>query len=91
MWSEFGRRAQENGSGGTDHGAAGLTMLIGSRVNGRMLGEWPDLGHLDVNGNQRENIDFRGLYCSVLEQWLGADAARIVPGASQFGRYTLLR
>ena len=91
VWSEFGRRAQENGSGGTDHGAAGLSLLIGSRVSGRMLGEWPDLSRLDVNGNQRENVDFRGLYCSVLEQWLRADAARIVPGASQWPRYGLLR
>ncbi len=41
VWSEFGRRAQENGSGGTDHGAAGLSMLIGSRVTGRMIGEQP--------------------------------------------------
>ena len=56
-----------------------------------MLGEWPDLGHLDANGNQRENIDFRGLYCSMLEQWLGADAARIIPGAAHVPRYALLR
>jgi uncharacterized protein (DUF1501 family) len=90
VWSEFGRRAQENGSGGTDHGAAGTSMVIGSRVSGRMLGEWPDLAHLDINGNQRENVDFRGLYCSILEQWLGADAARIVPDAGRFSRYRLL-
>ena len=39
VWSEFGRRAQENGSSGTDHGAAGTSLLIGSRVNGGMIGE----------------------------------------------------
>ena len=91
VWSEFGRRAQQNGSGGTDHGAAGVSMVIGSRVAGRMVGEWPDLGHLDVNGNQRENTDFRSLYCSLLEQWLGTDAARVLPGADRLARYPLLR
>ena len=91
VWSEFGRRAQQNGSGGTDHGAAGVSMVIGSRVAGRMVGEWPDLGHLDVNGNQRENTDFRSLYCSLLEQWLGTDAARVIPGADRLARYPLLR
>ena len=60
VWSEFGRRAQENGSDGTDHGAAGTSLLIGSRVNGGMIGEFPPLGKLDVNGNQVVNVDFRG-------------------------------
>src|SRR6201996_3602794 len=63
VWSEFGRRAQENDSG-TDHGAAGLSMLIGSRVTGRMCGEFPSLEQLDANGNQRVNVDFRGVYAS---------------------------
>jgi uncharacterized protein (DUF1501 family) len=91
VWSEFGRRAQQNGSNGTDHGAAGVSMLIGTRATGQMLGEWPDLSHLDINGNQIENVDFRGLYCSLLEQWLSFDAARVIPGASAFTRYRLLR
>ncbi len=90
VWSEFGRRAQENGSDGTDHGAAGVSMLIGSRVRGKMVGEWPDLKHLDVNGNQRENVDFRGVYCSLLEQWFGMDAAAVIPEARQFKRYELI-
>lgn len=90
VWSEFGRRAQQNSSGGTDHGAAGVSMLIGSRVTGRMIGEWPDLAHLDANGNQRETADFRGLYCSLLEQWFGAEAARVIPDAGRFARYPLL-
>ena len=51
VWSEFGRRAQENGSAGTDHGAAGVSMLIGTRCGGTMIGEWPGLTNLDVNGN----------------------------------------
>ena len=56
-----------------------------------MVGEWPDLAHLDVNGNQRENIDFRGVYCSLLEQFFGADAGAVIPDAARFARYRLLR
>jgi uncharacterized protein (DUF1501 family) len=90
VWSEFGRRVLENGSKGTDHGAAGLSMLIGSRVTGTMIGEQPSLQHLDANGNQRENVDFRGIYCSLLEQWFGHDAASVVPNAHRFPRHQLL-
>jgi uncharacterized protein (DUF1501 family) len=91
VWSEFGRRAEENGGHGTDHGAAGVSMLIGTRTTGRMVGEWPALTDLDVNGNQRENVDFRGVYCSLLEQWFGQDAAAAIPDAGRFARYELVR
>jgi len=90
VWSEFGRRAQENTSDGTDHGAAGTSLLVGSRVNGGMVGEFAPLNELDPNGNQRENVDFRGVYCSLLEQWLGHDAGDVIPGAAHFPRYQLL-
>jgi uncharacterized protein (DUF1501 family) len=90
VWSEFGRRALENGGQGTDHGAAGLSMLIGSRVTGRMCGEFPSLEQLDVNGNQRVNVDFRGVYASLLEQWFDHDAAAVIPGAGRFPRYSLV-
>ncbi len=90
VWSEFGRRAQENGSDGTDHGAAGAALLIGSRVAGGMLGEFPALTNLDVNGNQKVNVDFRGLYCSLLEQWFDQDAGAVIPAARKFPRYQLL-
>jgi len=90
VWSEFGRRAEENGSDGTDHGAAGASLLIGSRVTGGMLGEFPPLTQLDMNGNQQENIDYRGLYCSLLEQWFDQDAAAVIPGSGGFPRYQLL-
>jgi uncharacterized protein (DUF1501 family) len=89
VWSEFGRRALENDSG-TDHGAAGISMLIGSRVTGQMCGEFPSLEQLDVNGNQRVNVDFRGVYASLLEQWFDHDAAAVIPGASRFPRYSLI-
>jgi uncharacterized protein (DUF1501 family) len=89
VWSEFGRRAAENNSG-TDHGAAGLSMLIGSRVTGRMVGEFPSLQNLDATGNQRVNVDFRGVYASLLEQWFDHDAAAIIPGAHRLPRYPLI-
>ncbi len=92
VWSEFGRRAEENGSDGTDHGAAGIGFLMGSRVRGTMIGEFPGLtGGLDEDGNLKATVDYRSVYCSVLEQWLGTDAAPIVPRASSFARVPLLR
>jgi uncharacterized protein (DUF1501 family) len=92
VWSEFGRRVRENGSDGTDHGAAGLGLLIGSRVHGRMIGEFPGLGGgLDEQGNLRATSDFRGVYSAILEQWFDTDAAAIIPGAASFARPTLLR
>ena len=91
VWSEFGRRAQENGSAGTDHGAAGVSLLIGTRVTGTMVGEWPGLAQLDANGNLIENVDFRGVYCSLLEQWFGQDAGAVIPGSGGFTRYRLVQ
>jgi uncharacterized protein (DUF1501 family) len=91
VWSEFGRRAKENGSGGTDHGAAGVGFVIGSRVNGGLIGEFPGLDQLDSEGNLRATSDFRGLYCALLEQWLGVDPAAVVPGAARFQRPQVIR
>ena len=88
---QFGRRAEENGSG-TDHGAAGIGLLMGTRVRGQMIGEFPGLRNgLDEDGNLKATVDYRSVYCSVLEQWLGTDAALIVPHASSFARVPLLR
>jgi uncharacterized protein (DUF1501 family) len=90
VWSEFGRRPQENGSAGTDHGAAGTAMVIGTRVRGQMVGEWPGLEQLDANKNIRSTSDFRGLYSSIVEQWFGVDAAAVIPGAGGFARPALI-
>jgi uncharacterized protein (DUF1501 family) len=90
LWSEFGRRPQENGSG-TDHGAAGSAFVIGTRAAGQMVGEFPGLATLDDNDNLRATSDFRSLYCALLEQWLGADPAPVIPGASSFGRPRIVR
>ncbi|HEX8752640.1 MAG TPA: DUF1501 domain-containing protein [Solirubrobacterales bacterium] len=90
VWSEFGRRPEENGSAGTDHGAAGCAFVIGSRAKGEMVGEFPGLSRLDAEENLRVTSDFRAMYCSLLEQWLGVDAGPIIPGASGFARPTLV-
>jgi uncharacterized protein (DUF1501 family) len=91
VWSEFGRRAAENGSNGTDHGAAGVGFLLGTRVTGTMVGEFPGLqSGLDEDGNVKATTDFRGVYAALLEQWLGVDAAPIIPGAKSFRRPVLV-
>ena len=90
VWSEFGRRAEENGSG-TDHGAAGSGFLIGTRARGKMIGEFPGVDNLDDDGNLRATSDFRAVYSSLVEQWLGADATAVIPGASSFQRPALLK
>ena len=91
LWSEFGRRPEENGSLGTDHGAAGCAFVIGSKAKGEMVGEFPGLSTLDEDDNVRVTSDFRAMYCSLLEQWLGHDAEPIVPGASGFARPVLVK
>lgn len=78
-WSEFGRRVKSNGSGGTDHGAAAPMFLIGSPVIGGVYGENPNLRNLDKD-NLRFTTDFRSVYSTVLEEWLGAAPEAILGG-----------
>lgn len=85
VYSEFGRRMDENASGGTDHGAAGTTFVLGNHVRGGLHGEYPDLADLE-SGNLRHTVDFRTVYAALLEGWLEADAAAILGG-----RYPKLR
>lgn len=74
-FSEFGRRIEQNASGGTDHGAAAPLFLFGEGLNGNgSLGGLPDLEEVDNNGNLRFNIDFRQVYATLLEQWLCIDS-----------------
>jgi len=91
VWSEFGRRPQENGSG-TDHGAAGVGLVMGSKASGQMVGSFPGIedAQLDNRDNLRATSDFRGAYCALLEQWLGVDAGGVIPNASSFTRPTLV-
>ena len=92
LWSEFGRRPAENGSAGTDHGAAGAAFVIGKDVRQGLIGEFPGPAAgtgLDADGNLRATAVFRGLYCSLLEQWFQTDADGIIPSAGSFARPTL--
>ncbi len=76
-WSEFGRRVRENGSMGTDHGAAAPMFIIGNPVKGGFYGEAPSLSNLD-NGNLRFTTDFRSVYRTMLEKYLGADPSAVI-------------
>ena len=77
IFSEFGRRVEENRSGGTDHGSAGPVFLLGKQVQGGFLGQYPDLSQLK-EGDLRHSVDFRQIYSGILQHWLGLDAAPIV-------------
>jgi uncharacterized protein (DUF1501 family) len=80
LFSEFGRRVRDNGSG-TDHGAAGVAFAIGPNAKGGMHGEYPQTSsEALVEGDLVPNQDFRGVYAAILEDWLGVDPAPIVNG-----------
>ncbi|MCH8898838.1 MAG: DUF1501 domain-containing protein [Chloroflexi bacterium] len=89
LFSEFGRRVHDNGSG-TDHGAAGVTFLIGNSVNGGLYGEYPSAKPEDLEqGDLVPNWDFRSDYSTIVEDWLGLDAKPIVNGS--FEKMPLLK
>lgn len=74
-FSEFGRRIEENGSNGTDHGAAAPMLLFGEGLNGNgFIGERPDLEKVDEVGNLKYDTDFRSIYATLLENWLCVDS-----------------
>jgi len=77
VFSEFGRRVAQNGSGGTDHGTAAPMFLIGDQVRPGLLGEHPSLTRLD-DGDLIHTVDFRCVYAGILKEWMGADPAPIV-------------
>ncbi|PAP78797.1 hypothetical protein BSZ37_15095 [Rubrivirga marina] len=74
-FSEFGRRVEENGSAGTDHGTSAPLFLAGPAVEGGFYGAAPDLADLDASGNLRHDVDFRQVYATVMRRWLGLDDA----------------
>jgi uncharacterized protein (DUF1501 family) len=76
-FSEFGRRVDENGSRGTDHGAASCLIVTGPSVRGGMVGKHPSLADLDV-GDLKFHTDFRGLYATLLDSWLGCDSKAVL-------------
>jgi uncharacterized protein (DUF1501 family) len=79
-YAEFGRRPQENQSGGTDHGTANVQFALGGRVKGGFHGESPRLQQLDGSGNLAYAVDFRSVYATVLGQWWDIDPQAILRG-----------
>ena len=94
VWSEFGRRVEDNdsGGGGTDHGAGGLAMAIGTGVNPGIASEFPGIRDQDLDqwGNLKVPADYRQIYTSLLEDWMGTDPADVIPNASSFAKLPLV-
>jgi uncharacterized protein (DUF1501 family) len=82
LYSEFGRRAMDNGSG-TDHGTGGVAFVLGENVKGGLYGQYPSLkpNELEDGGNLQHSTDFRSIYSTLLEDWMGLDAKPIVGGS----------
>ncbi|HZY84854.1 MAG TPA: DUF1501 domain-containing protein, partial [Gemmataceae bacterium] len=87
-FSEFGRRVQENGSSGTDHGTSGPVFLAGTGVKGGLVGQTPSMTDLEA-GDLKMGLDFRRVYAAVLEDWLGLPAKAALSGT--FDRLPLFR
>jgi uncharacterized protein (DUF1501 family) len=90
VFSEFGRRISENGSAGTDHGAAGLMMVLGGSVRGGLYGTAASLtpGHPTLensSGDVRHETDFRSVYARVLDEWFGVNSTSILNGDFRAG------
>jgi uncharacterized protein (DUF1501 family) len=84
VYSEFGRRAHQNDSGGnagTDHGRAGSLFVLGDPVIGGLYGQVPELDALDAGSNLVVNTDFRRVYAALIDDWLGGDHTAVLPGA----------
>lgn len=81
VFTEFGRRMRDNGSG-TDHGSGGGAFLFGNSVKGGLYSEYPSLAPADWEHGEdlKHTIDFRGIYGTILEQWLDVEAKPIVKG-----------
>jgi uncharacterized protein (DUF1501 family) len=87
LFTEFGRRVRDNGSG-TDHGAGGVAFALGDMVKGGQYSEYPSRKAEDLTqGDLAPTLDFRGLYATILEDWLGVDAKPIVKGTFEKPRF----
>lgn len=89
VFSEFGRRVAENGSAGTDHGAGGLMLAMGSKVRGGLASEWPGCRPQDLvpannaaQGNLKVPTDYRSVYRAVIDEWLEGDPDAIIGGGA---------
>jgi uncharacterized protein (DUF1501 family) len=88
VFSEFGRRLGENGSGGTDHGTAAPVFLLGKPVKSGLHGEYPDLTHLE-DGDPTHAVDFRRVYAALLDRWLGVPHREVL--GAEFAPVPVLR
>ena len=79
-FSEFGRRARQNNSGGTDHGTAAPHFIAGGAVRGGLYGQTPDLTRLDGAQNLVHTTDFRQIYATVAQGWWGVAPEAVVRG-----------
>ena len=78
-FSEFGRRVVENGSKGTDHGAAAPMFLFGPKIKSGLLGSEPSLAPADLDdGDIKFNTDFRSVYASILQEWMKTNSIPIL-------------
>lgn len=82
VFSEFGRRSYENASAGTDHGAAAPMFVIGDQVKGGFYGPIPNLNDL-TDGDLKYAIDFRQVYATALDQWVGGESEKVLAGKFQ--------
>ena len=84
VFTEFGRRVRDNGTG-TDHGTGGVCWVIGDHVKGGLYGEYPSLkeGDLEDGGDLLHTVDFRSVYATIAEKWLGIDSKPIVAGSHE--------
>jgi uncharacterized protein (DUF1501 family) len=89
VFSEFGRRVRDNGSG-TDHGAGSVAFVVGDAVKGGLYGEYPSLRpERQLDGDLAFNVDFRSVYATLLERWMRVDSQPVVGGT--FEQFNLLR
>ena len=80
VFSEFGRRIEDNGDG-TDHGSGGVAFLIGDSVKGGMYGEYPKLSKTDqLDGDVKYVVDYRDVYASILDEFLDVDSEWVLNG-----------
>ena len=89
VWSEFGRRVRDNGTG-CDHGSGGVAFVFGGSVQGGLFGQYPSLREADLSeGDMAYTTDFRSTYATILDRWLGLDPDPIVHG--QFEQFDFVR
>jgi uncharacterized protein (DUF1501 family) len=89
-FSEFGRRVNENGNAGTDHGTAAPLFVVGQAVKGGIYGAQPSLTSLDRDGNMVSQVDFRQVYMPIIDTWLGGVSSQQVLGYSASDNLTAI-